>query len=109
LAEAAEVISRNPTTLQLRYLQTLREIGATQNSTVVFPMPIDLVKPVLDAIGKASTTEGSSNALTGRNEASLSPARDQALPAGNGKELEPGASAAPELPSTGPAHRRRGR
>src|ERR671939_1768997 len=52
LAEAADVIGRNPTTLQLRYLQTLREIGATQNSTVVFPMPIDLVKPVLQAIGQ---------------------------------------------------------
>jgi regulator of protease activity HflC (stomatin/prohibitin superfamily) len=51
LADAADVISRNPTTLQLRYLQTLREIGANQNSTVVFPMPIDLVKPVLEAIG----------------------------------------------------------
>jgi regulator of protease activity HflC (stomatin/prohibitin superfamily) len=49
LAEAGEVIGANPTTLQLRYLQTLREIGANQNSTVVFPMPIDLVKPVLDA------------------------------------------------------------
>jgi len=49
LAEAAEVISANPVTIQLRYLQTLREIGATQNSTVVFPMPIDLVKSVLDA------------------------------------------------------------
>ena len=48
LAEAADVIGRNPTTLQLRYLQTLREIGATQNSTVVFPL--DLVKPVVDAI-----------------------------------------------------------
>ncbi|MBV8219703.1 MAG: SPFH domain-containing protein, partial [Solirubrobacterales bacterium] len=56
LAEAADIIGRNPATLQLRYLQTLREIGATQNSTVVFPMPIDLVKPVLDAIqsGQAS-------------------------------------------------------
>jgi regulator of protease activity HflC (stomatin/prohibitin superfamily) len=53
LAEAGEVIGQNPTTLQLRYLQTLREIGATQNSTVVFPMPIDIVKPVLDAIGTA--------------------------------------------------------
>jgi len=50
LAQAADVIGENPVTLQLRYLQTLREIGATQNSTVVFPMPIDLVKPVLDAI-----------------------------------------------------------
>jgi regulator of protease activity HflC (stomatin/prohibitin superfamily) len=51
LAEAGDVIGANPTTLQLRYLQTLREIGATQNSTVVFPMPIDLVKPVLEAAG----------------------------------------------------------
>ena len=43
LADAADVIGRNPTTLQLRYLQTLREIGGNQNSTVVFPVPIDLV------------------------------------------------------------------
>jgi regulator of protease activity HflC (stomatin/prohibitin superfamily) len=50
LAQAADVIGRNPTTLQLRYLQTLREIGGNQNSTIVFPMPIDLVKPVLDAV-----------------------------------------------------------
>jgi regulator of protease activity HflC (stomatin/prohibitin superfamily) len=53
LAQAADVIGENPVTLQLRYLQTLREIGATQNSTVVFPMPIDLVKPVMDAIQRA--------------------------------------------------------
>ncbi len=52
LAEAGEVIGANPTTLQLRYLQTLREIGGSQNSTVVFPMPIDLVRPVLEAAGK---------------------------------------------------------
>ena len=37
LAEAAELISRNPVTIQLRYLQTLREIGGNQNSTIVFP------------------------------------------------------------------------
>ena len=52
LAEAADVIGRNPTTLQLRYLQTLREIGGDQNSTVVFPMPIDLMKPMVDAISR---------------------------------------------------------
>src|SRR5205085_6763999 len=52
LAEAADVIGRNPTTIQLRYLQTLREIGATQNSTVVFPMPIDLMKPMLGALAE---------------------------------------------------------
>ena len=49
LSEAADVISQNPTTLQLRYLQTLAEIGVNQNTTVVFPLPMDLVKPVLDA------------------------------------------------------------
>ena len=49
LAEAADVISQNPTTLQLRYLQTLSEIGVNQNSTIVFPLPMDLVKPLMDA------------------------------------------------------------
>jgi regulator of protease activity HflC (stomatin/prohibitin superfamily) len=49
LAEAADVIGRNPATIQLRYLQTLSEIGINQNSTVVFPLPIDLIKPLLGA------------------------------------------------------------
>jgi regulator of protease activity HflC (stomatin/prohibitin superfamily) len=53
LADAADVIGRNPVTLQLRYLQTLREIGVNQNSTVVFPMPIDLMKPMLQMLGSA--------------------------------------------------------
>jgi hypothetical protein len=38
--------------MQLRYLQTLTEIGAEQNSTVVFPMPIDIIKPFLDIVEK---------------------------------------------------------
>ena len=50
LAEAADVISRNPATLQLRYLQTLSEIGIEQNSTVVFPLPIDLLRPLIGAV-----------------------------------------------------------
>jgi regulator of protease activity HflC (stomatin/prohibitin superfamily) len=50
LADAAEVISAQPAALQLRYLQTLREIGAEQSSTIVFPLPIDLVKPLMGAI-----------------------------------------------------------
>ena len=47
--------------MQLRYLQTLTEIGAEQNSTVVFPMPIDIVKPfleLLDKTGKARVGNG---------------------------------------------------
>ncbi len=56
LGQAADVISQNPVTLQLRYLQTLREIGATQNSTVVFPMPIDLIKPMMEVMNRSSGT-----------------------------------------------------
>jgi regulator of protease activity HflC (stomatin/prohibitin superfamily) len=51
LAEAADVIGRNPVTLQLRYLQTLREIGGGQNSTIVFP--VDVVRPIVEALGGA--------------------------------------------------------
>ena len=50
LRDAADVISGNPASLQLRYLQTLTEIGATQSSTIVFPLPLDVVKPFLEAI-----------------------------------------------------------
>jgi regulator of protease activity HflC (stomatin/prohibitin superfamily) len=57
LAEAADVISRNPATMQLRYLQTLNEIGINQNTTVVFPLPMDLIKPILDATGKTDTPQ----------------------------------------------------
>ena len=62
LADAADVIGRNPVTLQLRYLQTLREIGVNQNSTVVFPMPIDLMKPMLEVLGSASASANGSAA-----------------------------------------------
>jgi regulator of protease activity HflC (stomatin/prohibitin superfamily) len=44
LAEAGEIVSKNAVTLQLRYLQTLTEISAEKNSTIIFPFPIDLVK-----------------------------------------------------------------
>ncbi|MCD6058307.1 MAG: band 7 protein, partial [Thermomicrobiales bacterium] len=43
LAQAAAVIDQNPLGIQLRYLQTLTEIGAEKNTTVVFPLPIDLI------------------------------------------------------------------
>ena len=45
LAEAAEIIAKHPMALQLRYLQTLREVSAENNSTTLFPIPIDLFKP----------------------------------------------------------------
>lgn len=44
LAEAGAIIAKEPTTLQLRYLQTLTEIASERNSTIIFPLPIDLIK-----------------------------------------------------------------
>jgi regulator of protease activity HflC (stomatin/prohibitin superfamily) len=69
LSQAADVIGRNPVTIQLRYLQTLREIGATQNSTVVFPMPIDLIRPVLDALAPRPPAAAAPAALNGSAQA----------------------------------------
>ncbi len=48
LAQAGEIIAREPVTLQLRYLQTLTEIATERNSTLIFPLPIDLIKMFLD-------------------------------------------------------------
>ncbi|MGR8953372.1 MAG: slipin family protein [Gammaproteobacteria bacterium] len=48
LFEAAEVLSRNQSAMQLRYLQTLTEVASEQSSTIVFPLPIDTIKAFLD-------------------------------------------------------------
>ncbi|MBM4276416.1 MAG: slipin family protein [Deltaproteobacteria bacterium] len=47
LAEAADVISKNPATIQLRFLQTLTEVATEKNSTIIFPVPIDLLTPFI--------------------------------------------------------------
>ncbi|WP_298271021.1 slipin family protein [Geobacter sp.] len=52
LAEAAKVLAEQPSSLQLRYLQTLTEIAAEKNSTTIFPVPIDLIKMFLERTGK---------------------------------------------------------
>jgi len=53
LKDAAIVIEEHPIALQLRYLQTLLELGAGNTSTIIFPAPIDLIKPFLDRAGKS--------------------------------------------------------
>src|ERR671930_655285 len=58
LANAAQVIGSQPATLQLRYLQTLTEIAAEKNSTIIFPLPLDIVEPFLNAM-RAITPDGS--------------------------------------------------
>ena len=53
LAEAAEIIRDHPMALQLRYLQTMREMSAEQNTTTIFPFPIDLFQPCLKIMDEA--------------------------------------------------------
>jgi regulator of protease activity HflC (stomatin/prohibitin superfamily) len=55
LKEAADIIATEPIALQLRFLQTLTEIASEKNSTTIFPVPIDLIKPFLEKSGKKDT------------------------------------------------------
>jgi regulator of protease activity HflC (stomatin/prohibitin superfamily) len=90
LAEAADVIRPNPTTIQLRYLQALSDISGNQASTIIFPLPLDLIRPLLDASGVPAA--GETEAEAGRElEAG------QEAPAGltAGKEGE-----VPEVPAS---------
>src|SRR5438270_1888462 len=56
LAQAAEVIGSQPVSLQLRYLQTLTEIAVEKNSTIIFPLPIDLIEPTIDLLHRNNAT-----------------------------------------------------
>lgn len=58
LLDAARILETIPAAMQLRYLQTLIEIGAEHNSTIVFPMPIDIIKPFLQILEKSSREPG---------------------------------------------------
>jgi regulator of protease activity HflC (stomatin/prohibitin superfamily) len=50
LSQAAEILARQPQAIQLRYLETLTVIAADKNSTIVFPLPMDIVAPLLDVL-----------------------------------------------------------
>jgi len=65
LGDAADVIARNPVTIQLRYLQTLLEIGGGDRSTVVIPLPIDILRPLL---GQAGASRVDSEAAQRKHE-----------------------------------------
>ncbi|HJS96341.1 MAG TPA: slipin family protein [Solirubrobacteraceae bacterium] len=81
LDEAADVIGRNPVTLQLRYLQTLGEIGGQQNSTIVFPMPIDLIKPMMGAMQGADQSVRTDDGDVENGNRTPRPTREQLPPA----------------------------
>ena len=72
LVNAAQILSTIPAAMQLRYLQTLTEIGAEQNSTVVFPMPIDVIRPFLELLEKVGKPAGAS----GNGDARIPPMKD---------------------------------
>jgi regulator of protease activity HflC (stomatin/prohibitin superfamily) len=57
LAMAAAVIQEQPAAIQLRYLQTLVEIGAEQNTTIVFPLPVDLIASITQSLNGSRRTE----------------------------------------------------
>lgn len=57
LADAAQILAEQPSALTLRYLQTLREIATEKNSTTIFPVPIDLLKPFLNSGKKTESLE----------------------------------------------------
>jgi regulator of protease activity HflC (stomatin/prohibitin superfamily) len=56
LHDASEILSSSPSALQLRYLQTLLELGTNQNSTIVFPLPMELIRPFLDNSARPTPT-----------------------------------------------------
>src|SRR5207248_1448395 len=84
LAEAADVISPNPVTIQLRYLQTLSEVSGNQGSTIVFPLPLDMLRPLIEA-GRDGESGSAEQVHGARDEP-----ESRGLQAGAG-ELEPGA------------------
>jgi regulator of protease activity HflC (stomatin/prohibitin superfamily) len=57
LANAAQIISSQQGALQLRFLQTLVEIGVEKNTTIILPIPLDLIRPILDAEGARTGTK----------------------------------------------------
>jgi regulator of protease activity HflC (stomatin/prohibitin superfamily) len=87
LADAAALIAKEPAALQLRYLQTLIEIGVDKNTTIVFPLPIDLVEPLTEMMRKAS----------GASATTQGPPRNGALPPATSQENRP-----PSIPAPNP-------
>ena len=103
LNDAAEVISRNPVTIQLRYLQTLAEVSNSQSSTIVFPLPIDLIQPLL-ASAQRNAVPAAAGAAAAAEQASVEEGRspvEEALPAAAGEQATLPSAAASALAGNG--------
>jgi regulator of protease activity HflC (stomatin/prohibitin superfamily) len=101
LNDAAEVISQNPVTIQLRYLQTLIEVSNNQSSTIVFPLPIDVLKPLVASAQERRATVSSDEGKRKLDEA-LGEAQAvlRGVPSSSAEQLERGASEPPERSSS---------
>jgi regulator of protease activity HflC (stomatin/prohibitin superfamily) len=84
LSDAADVIGRNPVTIQLRNLQTLIEVSNNQSSTIVFPLPMDVLQPLIAAAQNRRVP-----ATDGREQARLEEALDAAREALDGPKEDP--------------------
>jgi regulator of protease activity HflC (stomatin/prohibitin superfamily) len=87
LTEAARTLAQEPTALQLRYLQTVTEIAAENNSTTIFPIPIEMIRPFLPAVSREPSAvsrqpeAGSRESLAGGTPAALAAPSGSPLPA----------------------------
>jgi hypothetical protein len=96
LAEAGRVMSETPATLQLRFLQTLSEVATEKNSTIVFPVPIDLLSLVADTLNQGLGNGGKGGGSNLGRRVRVGPAPDagdvaeqMTPPSGNPPPLEP--------------------
>lgn len=85
LSDAAAVISREPATLQLRYLQTLSEIGTEQSTVVVFPLPLDLIQPFMEISSRAGDRNGQAGAAMKALKEKVIPAPSDKSPRAEGE------------------------
>jgi hypothetical protein len=99
LGDAADVISRNPVTIQLRYLQTLLEVSSNQSSTIVLPLPMDVLQPL--AATAPGSRAGGESPEHGRLDEALAAARAalEATPSGDLGAAERVSASGPPAPT----------
>ena len=90
LAEAAKLLQDYPVAIQLRFLQTAVEIAAENNSTTIFPIPMDLFAPILEAGGRFKALSRGAGSAGAGSDAPGAEAAGDALPAGGDQELPAG-------------------
>ena len=93
LANAARIIHSEPAALSLRYLQTLTEIGYEKNTTVIFPMPIELIRPILDALPPYVAPPAPAAPTVGASPAAAPASRDVPPASGSPEPRAPGEGA----------------